>query len=472
MYYTLNQNIRMCGWDYLETGLVDRRNNSFVFLPPRFYQLLYYCNGQVDLDVLFLNDEQKYALDEMVQQKILIASESRLPSPENWQEYKRYHNRFIRSVQWSITGRCNYRCRHCYMSSPCGKLGELSLEACRAIVDQMADVGILTVSLTGGEALVHPHFWDIVDLILEKGMIIQEIYSNGFLINELFFENCAKRNIKPDISLSFDGVNGAHNWLRGVKDAEVHFRNAVKLINKHEFQYNAEFCLYRKSLETLRESIRFLNEANCTALKINTLSASGEGVRIRDQIVETKEWYKAFLEYIPQYKEDHISMPILACSTYLTADGIKLVADRHVKEEDADRYCLCGHARNSMYITSTGAVMPCVSYSERMENFSDFPNVLKTPLKEILHKSRYLNVITKKLSEFLEEHPKCSACEYKYACVGGCPGRAIQYDTTENPDGVDPEICWYYKNGYDHKLMEISEAVFGRGPGNNTRSET
>ncbi|WP_289466325.1 radical SAM protein, partial [Klebsiella pneumoniae] len=71
--------------------------------------------------------------------------------------------RYIRTAHWSITGRCNYRCKHCYMSAPDAKLGELSHETIMSIVQQLIDCGIYQVSLTGGEPLVRKDFMEIVD---------------------------------------------------------------------------------------------------------------------------------------------------------------------------------------------------------------------------------------------------------------------------------------------------------------------
>ena len=40
------------------------------------------------------------------------------------QEYRFYKARFKERVQWSITGKCNYCCKHCFMSAPEGVQGE------------------------------------------------------------------------------------------------------------------------------------------------------------------------------------------------------------------------------------------------------------------------------------------------------------------------------------------------------------
>ena len=92
------------------------------------------------------------------------------PQPiEKRQYYKYYHNRYVRSIFWSITGKCNYRCRHCFMDAPEGALGELSTQQAFDLIDQMAECGVLQVDITGGEPFVRKDFWQLVDRIRSMG---------------------------------------------------------------------------------------------------------------------------------------------------------------------------------------------------------------------------------------------------------------------------------------------------------------
>lgn len=74
------------------------------------------------------------------------------------QKYKKYDSRFIKKVHWSMTGRCNYKCRHCLISAPHAKLGELSHDECMKIIRELASCGIRQLSVTGGEPLARADF--------------------------------------------------------------------------------------------------------------------------------------------------------------------------------------------------------------------------------------------------------------------------------------------------------------------------
>jgi len=53
------------------------------------------------------------------------------------QEYRFYPARFKESVQWSITGRSNCKCRHCFMSAPHGAQGKPSWDELMRMLDAL-----------------------------------------------------------------------------------------------------------------------------------------------------------------------------------------------------------------------------------------------------------------------------------------------------------------------------------------------
>ncbi|MBQ3394884.1 MAG: radical SAM protein, partial [Synergistaceae bacterium] len=76
------------------------------------------------------------------------------------------------------------------------------------IIDMLAECGVMQISLTGGEALIRKDFFEIVDALIERGIIITRIYSNGALVTENVLRELEKRKIRPGFNISFDGVDG------------------------------------------------------------------------------------------------------------------------------------------------------------------------------------------------------------------------------------------------------------------------
>ena len=164
MYYKLKRDYMLRGWKLLPTGVINRETRDFKFLPLEKYKVLILCNGQNDSESAIFNDEQRKIMEDLRADGYVEINE--MPSPlEYVQEYKFYDNRFMKSVHWAITGKCNCKCRHCYMSAPQHKVEEFTHEQCMDIIAQMAACGVQTITLTGGEALIRKDFWEIIDAL-------------------------------------------------------------------------------------------------------------------------------------------------------------------------------------------------------------------------------------------------------------------------------------------------------------------
>jgi sulfatase maturation enzyme AslB (radical SAM superfamily) len=153
MPYLLKEQFLLRGWELLPHAVVDTGAGRAVFTNDATFQALSFCDGVFDTAHPVLLPIHRKIFTELLKNGVI--EETRGPRPvKDFQKYRRFPCRCIAQAHWSITGRCNYRCRHCYMSAPEAGFGELPHEQCLSIVQQLADAGVYRVSLTGGEPLV------------------------------------------------------------------------------------------------------------------------------------------------------------------------------------------------------------------------------------------------------------------------------------------------------------------------------
>lgn len=90
-------------------------------------------------------------------------------------------------VSLEVTRRCPLECQHCYNNLPMGDLAarnrELSKQEYFALLDELADMGVLWVLFTGGEIFARKDFLEIYTYAKRKGFLIT-LFTNGILINE------------------------------------------------------------------------------------------------------------------------------------------------------------------------------------------------------------------------------------------------------------------------------------------------
>ena len=132
-------------------------------------------------------------------------------------------------LQWHITDRCDQRCAHCYIFNSTDRVGgvtEFSLPDAKDVVDGFVSfcsaVGKSpSITITGGDPLLHPSIWEILSYLKESGIRFT-ILGNPFHLNRevaarLYSLGC--RNYQ----MSLDGLRETHDSIRkpGSFDATV-----------------------------------------------------------------------------------------------------------------------------------------------------------------------------------------------------------------------------------------------------------
>lgn len=119
-----------------------------------------------------------------------------------------------------LTYRCNARCRFCMFASDkfrteLPKIGELSSEQIRCVLDDLATLGTKRVMITGGEPAIRKDIRDIVSYAAHHGIRVG-IFTNGGLLTQSLVDNLVTSGIDT-ICVSLDSVDTAvHDSLRGL----------------------------------------------------------------------------------------------------------------------------------------------------------------------------------------------------------------------------------------------------------------
>ncbi|HEY2816207.1 MAG TPA: radical SAM protein [Casimicrobiaceae bacterium] len=109
-------------------------------------------------------------------------------------------------VAWQITNECNLACLHCIEESGPGKAfrDELDEKQVFSVLGQMMDLEIPYLSFSGGEPMVHPLFFQMVDYACSRDAQLK-IETNGHSLSP---ENC--RRLKDlgvkAVQVSLDGA--------------------------------------------------------------------------------------------------------------------------------------------------------------------------------------------------------------------------------------------------------------------------
>lgn len=458
MYYRIRDNFLLRGWKLLPFALYDTTAHSVSFFNEDTFSILRLCDGKNSVDVNELTSDQQGILNNLINKDIFEKLDHPLPLNDN-QKYRKYPCRYMASAHWSITGKCNYKCRHCFMSATDVDACELSLADIKKIINELAECGIYNVSLTGGEPLVRNDFVEILDALADANINVDGIYTNGKLVNERLLDELEARNMKPTIHMSYDG-KGWHDWIRGIPGAEKYVIDAFKLCKERGFETTAEMCIHKKNKDTFCETVDELAELHCSSLKVNAADEAGNWAKSSTEYsLSTKETFDIYLDYIRQFFENGMKISLqldgfFYCKKGSTDYNIPFI--RYDPKSDYLKRVLCGSVRNSLYISPEGIALPCMPLvSTKLKD--NYPSILDNKLCEILSDSYYMKMIDTRLKEYFDCNPECNACEYKGACNGGCRADAAIHNSGYM--AKDLKTCFFFKNNYKEKIKMVVDSV-------------
>lgn len=455
MYYRLKDEYILRGWDKLPYAVVEKKTGNASFITSKEMQALELCDGEIDVSDVFIPDSLKELIDEAVQKGTVEPCQKGNVLKEI-QKYRKYPCRYIRSAHWSITGKCNYKCRHCYMSAPNVNAYEAPHEDIMKIIDMLSECGVMQVSLTGGEALTRKDFFEIVDALIERGIIITQIYSNGALITEKVLNELENRNLHPSFVMSFDGVDGWHDWLRGVPGAQKLTDRAFELCRDMGFSTAASMSIHHGNKDTLRATINHLASLGVRSIKTGYVAELGEWKTHgnNDTSFGFKDIFQVYLDYIPHWYEDGMPMDIFFTSFFAAnrQNPDKYMIISYNEEYDPEETLLCPLSRSSANISPEGRVLMCgMMYGMKIEKF--FPAMPETHFRDCVNFPEHMRLCDMRASDLMHANEECRTCRFNRHCKGGCRGSALIEDEN-NLMGTLRSACEMYKGGWIKKIVD------------------
>lgn len=318
---------------------------------------------------------------------------------------------------------CNLKCVHCYEESSRWKKN-ISTDDLKNFIDQAVEMGLLSIFLTGGEAMLREDFDDIYKYIREKGVLVT-ILSNGTTITEdkikLFTEY-------PPLLLDISIYGASEKTYQKVCRVDGAFD---KLISNLEMlkRYNIPFTL---KTVLMRENVNDLEEMREIAKRFQVGFKYFTNIRAMNDGDNSPMTHMLTLEEIMEIEKKDLFL----------ADFYKHIEEYEVKNlslRKEKNYCyLCNIAHNGFFITNDGYMYGCVR--ERLHGYN-----LKEGTFRDCWENHFVHCYLDKISN---TYSKCYKCEYIKYCEY-CPAQ-FELDTgsTIIPSDTFCELAKFRKKNF------------------------
>ena len=313
--------------------------------------------------------------------------------------------RFVPLVMsWNVTRECNMKCSHCYINATEKKLcNELTTKEAKNLMDQIYQVSAPLLILSGGEPLLRPDIFELINYGSKKGLKMG-LGSNGSLIDESVARKLKEAGIAT-VSISLDSnIPAQHDEFRGVAGAWEKAVEACKALRKNNVLVQVNTTLTQQNYNQIDDVMSLAENIGVENFHLFFLVPTGRGTKITD--ISPEKYEEMITKTFAKTANHRLNVrPSCAPQFMRIAKGMGLDMRQWI------RGCIAGLYYCRIY--PNGDVTPCPYLPIKLGN------IREKSFKEIWLNSK----VFKDLRNPNSLRGKCGVCEFRVSC-GGCRARA------------------------------------------------
>lgn len=334
-------------------------------------------------------------------------------------------------LQWlffELTDACNLECKHCASSCSPKNANYLPFEYIEKTLKsaKKAYGDSFIVALTGGEPMLHPDFYKIIELIssmeLRWGMT-----SNATLIGNKEAEKLEKYNL-GSVSVSIDGLEETHDSFRNSKGSFKRALKGIKNLKRTNAILQITTVIHNDNLSELKDIRKLVGELGLDSWRVTPLDPVGRGSEV-DDLVPSNDTMWEILSYIRKERIAGTRPDItIGCAHYHSIP---------FENEVRDFIFQCQSGRAVASVTATGDIIGCLDLPR-------IPNMVQGNISNDDFVDVWENRYQEYRVDFSSKNEECLKCsERKY-----CRGESMHtWDFKNNK----PLIC--YKDNFNKIIL-------------------
>lgn len=354
-------------------------------------------------------------------------------SPENSQS--KYISKYPMFITWKINSNCNLHCKHCYFRGESySAQNDLSTKTIMKIIDQLADIDILHIRITGGEVFLRKDIIDIIKHTKGYGIILGATTNATTITPQLADELANILNHNDYINVSLDGADAkTHDHIRG-QGAFDKTINAIKLLRNRDITVTVNSTITTHNCHQLFDLYMLANELDIKNIMLMKIIPT---IEEHDELIpDYKELISSYANVLNKKQGDEktfLETKLFQVYDFAHDDISREIFYNKVKNKpgykDFNYETIC-HGNEIAHIDNEGKVYLChIAANHKLFPIGDltqdnFINIWGGSYKNELFIKRNLNGTA------------CKICTLWPICQAKCPVTAYKkYGTVNGPDG-------------------------------------
>lgn len=340
------------------------------------------------------------------------------------QEYLEKHFKdkpHLSSFQIELTSKCNERCVHCYIPHKF-KLYNITDELYYSTLEQLSKMNVLSVTLSGGEPMMHPHFKEFLKAAKKYDFYVN-ILSNLTLLDDETIQIMKEGNVSsvqvslysmiPEHHDAITKLSGSFEKTKAAilklieNDLPLHVSCPTMKGNKDDYGDVLNWC-HEHKIRAQTDYIMMAQYNHETENLANRLSVEEAGNVIKNIMKDDVDYQKAIL----------------------APDFIQRCNENQFNPERR----LCGVGISSCCMVANGNVYPCAGWQEMV-----LGNLNENSLQDIWDNSEKIKWLRGLKMKDLG-NGECCKCD-KAAFCAPCMVRNANESSTGNPLEINRHFC-------------------------------
>lgn len=326
-----------------------------------------------------------------------------MPVPVKRALFRKFRQSAIRHHElnylfWECTTRCNLNCLHC--GSDCSKAGaypDMPLADFLSALDTISNPAPnFTVVMTGGEPLLRNDIELCGKEIRKRGMR-WSLVSNGMLYDEERHISLLNAGLGA-LTLSLDGPQHSHIWLRNSPDSFGRVMHAIELASgAARLNFDVVTCVNKRNIGELDQIMDILVHKGVRAWRLFTITPIGRAEN-NPELHLSDDQLLTLMEFICTSREEKRIDVKFSCEGY--------VGQYEWKVRDAGFFCRAGINIGS--ILADGSISAC-------------PNVDRAFSQGTIYEDNFYEVWQRKYEPFRDRtwarRGQCADCSHFRDCL-------------------------------------------------------
>ena len=352
----------------------------------------------------------------------------------------------LKELCFEIISNCYLNCIYCSSFDDVIRKRDnryLPFSLIKKVINDFYMLGGEVLELSGGEPLMHPQIFDIVDYALNKGIDVI-VYTSGVLPDSYNIKDVLNKLQKiglKKIVFNCQGLSKVHESLVRREGAFTKLIHAIECSKEIDLWIGVHFVLNKQNYFQLEEVHNFLNQLGVDELALLRLVKQGRAKQNWNMLeIEGSNYIKFFRDVYMLARTKSSPTIRVGCPF----DFMNILYPDWAEVHD------CHAGRSSLDIMANGDIFPCPAFKDVA--VAKLGNIFNDPLEKVWRESVFL----KKLRNIIPSQITfCNECNFLNSCKGRCTAQRILENGSlfKGPDPLCKKMYLYRKK--EEKISQL-----------------